>query len=144
MSEIQAALGLVQLRRLPKFLRRRRENSKRFSGELCNVQELKLPQEPENLRHSWYLYTIRIINAKVTKRNRLLELLKQEGIGAEAYYVNPIHLMKFYRKYGKHELPQTEKASEQVISLPIHPSVTLEQVDFMSKSTAQAIEKLSL
>ncbi|MGD8565496.1 MAG: DegT/DnrJ/EryC1/StrS family aminotransferase [Candidatus Bathyarchaeota archaeon] len=144
MPEIQAALGRVQLRRLPEFLRRRRENSKRFSEKLRNVKGLKLPQEPENLRHSWYLYTVRIMNANSTKRNRLLEILKKEGIGAEAYYVNPIHSMKFYRRYGKHKLPQTEKASEQVISLPVHPGVTLEQADFISKSTSQAIEKLSI
>jgi perosamine synthetase len=61
--------------------------------------------------------------------------LKAKGIGAEAYYVNPVHQMPFYREnFGGPSLPETEKASKQVFSLPIHPAVTEEQVDFIGKT----------
>jgi perosamine synthetase len=64
-----------------------------------------------------------------------LEDLKSKGIGAEAYYVNPVHLMPFYREnFGSLPLPETDKASKQVFSLPIHPAVTAEQVDYIGRT----------
>jgi perosamine synthetase len=57
--------------------------------------------------------------------------MKQKGIGAFVCYVNPIHLMPYYRKFGKYGLPETEKASSQVFSLPVHPGVTAKQIDFI-------------
>ncbi len=58
-----------------------------------------------------------------------MDELKKKGIGAEVYYVNPVHQMPFYREnFGSTKLPQTEKASKQVFSLPIHPGVTDEQI----------------
>jgi dTDP-4-amino-4,6-dideoxygalactose transaminase len=74
-------------------------------------------------------------NGTETERNRILEELKKQGIDAEAYYVNPVHRMPFYREnYGSAKLPETDKASKQVFSLPIHPAVTAEQVDFIGKT----------
>ncbi len=64
-----------------------------------------------------------------------MEELKKKGIGAEVYYVNPVHQMPFYREnFGSAKLPETDKASKQVFSLPIHPGVTAEQVDYIGKT----------
>jgi dTDP-4-amino-4,6-dideoxygalactose transaminase len=70
----------------------------------------------------------------------LLDKLHKNGIGAEAYYTNPVHQMPYYRKnFGSRSLPQTEKAARQVFSLPIHPGVTQEQVKFIGKTVLQLL-----
>jgi dTDP-4-amino-4,6-dideoxygalactose transaminase len=64
-----------------------------------------------------------------------LEELRKKGIGAEAYYINPVHLMPYYREnFGTHKLPETEKAAKQVFSLPIHPGVTEEQISYIGET----------
>jgi perosamine synthetase len=140
MSEIQAAIGLVQLKKLPAFVAKRRENAKRLTELLSASDRLKLPEETEKRQHSWYLYTVRLKNATESERNKIVEELKRKDIGAEAYYINPVHLMPYYREnYGERRLPETEKAAKQVFSLPIHPSVTEAQVDYIGKTLLQLL-----
>jgi dTDP-4-amino-4,6-dideoxygalactose transaminase len=134
MPEIEAAIGYEQLKKLPKFVAKRRRNAQRLTEELKRTKKLQLPTEPEGFKCSYYLYTVRLKNAKAEKRNRLVEQLNQKGIGASVFYMNPIHMMPFYRKFGKRRLPATEKASEQVFSLPVHPAVTAEQADFIRET----------
>jgi len=139
MPEIEAAIGTVQLRKLPKFVAKRRENAKRLSKILEKTKKVQLPTEPEGFKCSYYLYTVRLKNAKAEKRNALVEKLKQEGIGAFICYVNPIHLMPYYHKYAKHRLPVTETVSKQVFSLPVHPGVTPKQIDFIGETTLRLL-----
>jgi len=139
MTEIHAAIGYIQLKKLPKFLAKRRENSKRLSAKLRKTESLKLPKEPKGYKHSWYLYTVKLKGAKRKKRDKAVEALKQKGIGAEVYYTNPIHRMPYYRKFGKYRLQETEKAAKQVFSLPVHPGVTSKQIDFIGETVLHSI-----
>jgi perosamine synthetase len=140
MTEIQAAIGLVQLEKLPAFVAKRRGNARRLSGLLAETEKMQLPHEPKGGEHSWYLYTVRLKNAAENERNKIVAELKNRGIGAEVYYANPVHLMPYYRdSFGKRELPETEKAAKQVFSLPVHPSVTEEQVDYIGKTLLQLL-----
>jgi len=135
MSEIQAAIGSVQLEKLPAFLAKRRKNAKRLTEILGKTQRLQLPKETKDRRHSWYLYTVRLKDGDQTRRNKILDELKKKGIGAAAYYMHPIHTMPYYREItGERKLPETEKAANQVFSLPIHPDVTEAQIDYIGKS----------
>jgi perosamine synthetase len=135
MSEIQAAIGLVQLEKLPDFAAKRRANAKRLTELLAASDRLKLPEESEERQHSWYLYTIRLRNASEDERNKILKELKKKGIEAVTYYINPVHLMPYYREtFGEYKLPETEKATSQVFSLPIHPGVTESQIDYIGKT----------
>lgn len=139
MPEIEAAIGSAQLRKLPKFVAKRRENARILSRQLGKTKSLKLPEEPEGYKHSWYLYTIRLKNAKKERRDKVVEELRQKGIGAVVCYVNPIHLMPFYGKFGKYKLPVTEKASEQVLSLPVHPGVNRKQIGFIAETFLRSL-----
>ncbi len=135
MSEMQAAIGKVQLERLTDFVAKRRQNAQHLTKLLEKNDKLVLPYETKDRQHSWYLYTARLKEGTETQRNNLLQKLKNQGIGAEAYYTNPVHQMPFYREnFGSAKLPETEQASKQVFSLPIHPGVTEEQIDFIGKS----------
>ncbi|MGC8997998.1 MAG: DegT/DnrJ/EryC1/StrS family aminotransferase [Candidatus Bathyarchaeia archaeon] len=139
MPEMEAALGIVQLKKLPKFLEKRRENAERLTAKLRHLKNLQLPLEPKGCRNSWYLYTVRVKDADRAKRDAVVKKLKGEGVGAEVYYPWPIHLMPYYRKFGKERLPETEKASEQVFSLPVHPGVTAEQVNFIGEAVSRLV-----
>jgi dTDP-4-amino-4,6-dideoxygalactose transaminase len=135
MSELQAAIGNVQMEKLPSFVAKRRRNAQQLTKLLEKNSKLVLPYESADRQHSWYLYTARLKDGTEAKRNSILEDLKKQGIGAEAYYVNPVHMMPFYREnFGSVKMPETEKASKQVFSLPIHPAVTSGQVDFIGKT----------
>jgi len=139
MPEFQAAIGCVQLKKLPKFLAKRRENAKKITEILKKAEKLKLPTEPEGYQHSWYLYTVRVKDAQEKERDEILEKLRHKGIDAQVYYRYPIHLMPYYTKFGKYRLPETEKAASQVFSLPVHPGVTKEQVDYISETVLRIL-----
>ncbi len=135
MPELEAAIGVVQMKKLPSFLAKRRQNAQQLTKILSKAKKLVLPYETKTCQHSWYLYTARLKDATEAQRNKLLQNLKAKGIGAEAYYVNPINTMPFYREnYGAKALPETEKAAKQVFSLPVHPAVTEEEIKFIGET----------
>ena len=135
MSEMQAAIGNVQLQKLPSFVAKRRQNVQQLTKILEKSRRLVLPSESKDRQHSWYLYTARLKDGSETERNRLVEALKKKEIGAEVYYINPVHQMPYYREnFGSAKLPETDKASKQVFSLPIHPGVTEEQIGYIGKT----------
>lgn len=138
MPEMEAAIGCVQLKKLPRFVARRRENARRLS-KLLEKTKLKLPVEPKGFKPSWYLYTVRLKGATSANRDKLVEELKKEGIGAFVCYVNPVHLMPYYRRFGKCKLPVTEAVSKQVFSLPVHPGVTSKQIDFIGETVQRLL-----
>lgn len=140
MSEIHAAIGCVQLARLPEFVARRRENASRLTAMLSREPKLQLPRQPKGYKHGWYLYTVRLKNGKRKQRDRVVEGLRKKSIGTGAYYANPIHLMPYYSRFSKGKLPETEKASQQVFSLPVHPGVTAEQIDIIGESVLHLLK----
>ena len=135
MTEIQAAIGVVQLKRLPGFLAKRTRNAQRLTKNLEKTEKIKLPPDLKNRKSSGYLYTIRIKDSTEENRNNIIKKMHDKGVGAEAYYPTPVHQMPYYREnFGTFNLPDTEKAAKQVLSLPIHPGVTEEQIDFIAKT----------
>jgi dTDP-4-amino-4,6-dideoxygalactose transaminase len=135
MPELEAAIGIVQLKKLPSFVAKRRANAQQLTKILQKSEKLVLPYETPDRQHSWYLYTARLINATEAKRNKLLDDLKAKGIGAEAYYVHPINTMPYYKSnFNAKSLPETERAAQQVFSLPVHPGVTADEVAFIGET----------
>jgi dTDP-4-amino-4,6-dideoxygalactose transaminase len=138
MPEIQAAIGIAQLEKLPVFLEKRRRNAQRLTEKLSLARRLRLPVEPEGYRHSWYLYTVRLQDSRA-ERDKIVEELRKRGIGATVYYGTPIHLMPYYRQFATHSLPEAERASEQVFSLPVHPGVALKEIDYIVDSVSEVV-----
>lgn len=135
MTEIQAAIGVVQLKRLPEFFAKRAQNAKRLTNLLQKTDKLTLPPQLSNRTPSYYLYTVRIKDTTEAQRNNIIKQMHDKGIGAEAYYPTPVHQMPYYKQtFGQFNLPETEKAAKQVLSLPIHPSVTEEQIDLIAQT----------
>jgi len=126
LPEISAAIATVQMKKLPKFLKSRKNNAKLLSESISDLK-VRLPIERKNENVNWYLYTI-----SSTKRNKLLKKLNEKGIGAAAYYPTPVHRTPFYKL--KTKLPITDWASTHVLSLPIHPGVTQKNIEFIAKT----------
>lgn len=135
LPELEAAIGIVQLKKLPGFVAKRRENAQQLTKLLSKSKKLILPYETKDRQHSWYLYTARLIGATEAKRNKLIDDLKAKGVGSEAYYVHPINTMPYYKNnFGAKSLPETEKAAEQVFSLPVHPGVTKDDINLIGET----------
>ena len=141
MPEIEAALISVQMRRIGSFLERRRKNAKMLSEYLDGLEGVILPRERNDHVYNWYLYTISLEK----NRDMVLEILNDRGIGATVYYRTPLHKTQLYKKlgYGNESLPKTTWASEHVMSLPVHPELTEQDISFIASSVKEAIKTSS-
>jgi len=139
MPEIEASIGIEQLKKLPTFVEKRRRNAEALSEKLSDVKQLVLPVEPRGCRSSWYLYTVRLRNGTAKDRDKVIQSLRKKGVGAGVYYHTPIHLMPYYRQLESYVLPETEKAAEQVFSLPVHPGLKATEVNYVAKTVRQIL-----
>lgn len=142
LTEMQAAIGMVQLKKLQAFLEARRRNAKALTSCLRGVEGVKTPVEPPDRRHNWYLYTIEV---EESVRNRLVDLLNREGCGAAVYYRTPIHATPLHARLSKKvgSLSAAERASKRVLQLPVHPAVSLSQVEWIGSLVARFVRELS-
>lgn len=122
LDEIQAAILRVKLRKLDKWNESRRRIAKLY-GELLQNADVTLPSERKDSKHVYYLYVIRS-----NKRDKLQSWLKANGIGTMIYYPIPIHLQKAYKGVYKREYPITEKFSKEILSLPMYPELSPENI----------------
>lgn len=128
MTDISAAIGLCQLKKLPEFNKKRIENAQNLTRLIRN-EKIITPTVRENCRHVFHQYTIRVMDG----RDKIADTLNEKGIGTGIYYPIPIHKQKFYKGLGYNDsLPVSEKLANEVISLPIHPSVTSENLEYIS------------
>jgi len=127
MNDIAAAIGLVQLRRLPATNARRRQIAEMYTAGLSDLPWLQTPRmdTPDSIS-SWHIYCI-----QVEGRDDLNVYLQEKGIGTGVHY-KPIHL---YACYGNRpHLPQAEAAFERILSLPMHPGLSDEEVEYVIES----------
>jgi len=120
MTDISAAIGLVQLGKLDDFTLMRQRNAKVLSGGLEDVDGITIPVIKDGCSHVFHQYTIR-----AEKRDELATMLSRSGIGTGIYYPLPIHKQPVYRNLGYNDnLPECDKASGEALSLPVHPGVS--------------------
>lgn len=119
MTDIHAAIGRCQLKKLSEATDKRIKNAQFLSSNLnCDT----LPFVPEGYKHVYHQYTVRI----VIKRDTFSKLLREKGVGNDVYYPTPVHRLPSFN--SKIELPNTINASKEVLSLPIHPSLSKRQL----------------
>ncbi len=134
MTEIAAALGLVQLQRLDEFNEHRRHNAEYLSQRLKGVIT---PMEREGCHHVYHQYTVRVPQ----RRDALIKHLRERGIGTRIYYPTPIHQQPVYRKLGyEDDLPLAQRLAEEVLSLPVHPSLTQDDLQQIVDSVNEFFE----
>jgi perosamine synthetase len=131
-SSMTAALGISQMKKLERAIELRRKVARSLSARLSRVREVEVPLEPDGLRHTYQMYTIKVKGGRGT-RDRLNEFLSGKGITSKVYF-EPIHLSRFYRKrrgVRQERLPITEEVSGRVLTLPIYPTMTKEEVGYV-------------
>ena len=127
LSDMQCALGLSQLRKLPQFIVRRRAIAQHYLDTLAAIPGYVPLQILPDREHAWHLFVVRLPSERWSiSRREIFEALKVEGIVPQIHY-RPVHLQTFYRQRLNTQpglCPQAEAAYEQILSLPLYPSLT--------------------
>jgi perosamine synthetase len=138
LSNILAALGLAQVRKADKIIGMRREKAEKLTEKLSKIKGIVPPKPPKDYFHVYQLYTVRV-NSDL--REPLMKHLTEKGIMSKIYF-KPVHLTSFYReKFGFKggELPVTEMVSKEVLSLPLYPTITDDEINYMVKSIGDSM-----
>ena len=125
LDEIQAAILRAKFKYLNRWNEKRRKNASRYNSLLKEIEGIALPYVGPNVKHVFHQYTIRINN-----RDRVFESLKSKGIGTMVYYPLSLHLQNVYKSLGYKlgDLKESEKAQQEVLSLPIFPELKDEEI----------------
>jgi dTDP-4-amino-4,6-dideoxygalactose transaminase len=118
MTDVHAAIGLVQLRKLDGWNAKRRANARRLNEGLKS-SGLGLPEERAGTTHVFHQYTVRSPD-----RDALMARLKAAGIGYGVYYPTPLYGYPHLAQFKRHDTPESEKAAREVLSLPVHPALS--------------------
>ena len=141
MSSLTAALGISQLKKLDKIIKMRQKNAKQLISKLAKFKEISISDPPNGYEHIYQMFTIKLNSKKI--RDSLHNFLKKKRIFSKVYFF-PIHLTDFYKKNfpnsGKF-LPNTEKLSNQLLTLPLYPNMTSEEKQYLIESISEFFEK---
>lgn len=139
MTDTAAAMGLVQLRRLPDLHARRIAMAKRYHDLLADVPGIRLPSVRPEVVSGWHLYAVRFdpVALRIT-RDEIIERLKESGIGTSVHFI-PLHMHSYYRdRYGMtlEHFPVASEAGETLMSLPFHTKLSDEDQEYIAEKLA--------
>jgi perosamine synthetase len=130
MTDIAAAIGVNQLKKADDFHKARTEIAEIYNKEFADVPGITIPSVKQNVKHSWHLYIIRINDSAGISRNEFIRKLADAGIGTSVHYI-PLHLHPYYKEnfgYRPDDFPVALKLYSQVISLPVYPAMSQEDI----------------
>jgi dTDP-4-amino-4,6-dideoxygalactose transaminase len=131
MTDINASLGLQQLKKLPGFQQRRLEIVRRYNAAFGKIAEVQIPVERDGCESAWHIYPLRLnLEALTISRNQFIEEMKARNIGTSVHFI-PIHIHPYYRdKYGykPDDFPVAFENYQRLVSLPLHPRLSEDEV----------------
>ena len=132
LDALQAAILNVKLKHLPKWTELRREHAAFYNDHLPD--EIERPVEAKGAKHVYYMYVIR-----TKKRDKLMSYLKERGISTGIHYPVPLHLQPAYKNLGfkKGDFPVSEKLADEILSIPVYPELTDEQLNYIVDTIEQ-------
>jgi len=138
LDEIQAAILRAKLPKLVQWTAVRQKVAAWYDESLGGIRNLNVPFCSDDRSHIFHQYTIRVLNGK---RDALRGWMEEQGIGTEIYYPLPLHLQEcfHYLGYREGDLPESERASREVLSLPMFPEITLEEVVFVTQTITRLL-----
>lgn len=144
MTDIQAGLGLAQLKKLEWMWKRRKEIAEKYTEAFKSLEEIITPFVKPDRVSAWHLYVIKLnLEALKIDRAGFIEELKDRGIGTSVHFI-PLHRHPFYRDtfdYRAEDFPNAEWVYERIISLPIYPGMTNKQVNRVIESVIEVIKE---
>jgi dTDP-4-amino-4,6-dideoxygalactose transaminase len=144
MTDFQAALGRVQLARLPELNTARARIVARYSRAFEKLEALETPRARPDVDHVWHLYALRLrLERLALTRDEFVDELRQRGIGTSVHFI-PVHYHAYYREgfgFSKGDFPVAEDAYERLVSLPLFPSMTDGDVDRVIAAVEEIVEQ---
>lgn len=137
---IQAALLNLKLSHVDEYIESKRRNAKMYLSELRNIDGIVLPKEKDGNFHTWHQFTVRIKNGM---RDKVLESLRKSGVGCNVYYPIPLDRQKCFEDYVSGDFTKVaDEVSKDVISLPIFPELTTEEILYVCDTLKKSIVSL--
>jgi perosamine synthetase len=146
LSDINCALGIVQLSRINELLEKRQNVADMYNTALSGIKEIILPPgSTDEIKRSWFVYVVRLTqDFSQEQRNETIMKLRARGIGCNVYFP-PIHLQPFYvEKFGYKEgdFPVTESVSSRTIAIPFYNKLSKDEVKYVSDNLAEIIKEV--
>jgi perosamine synthetase len=133
LTDFQCALGISQLKKIDKFIKRRREIVDQYNKAFKEVEGIIIPKERDYVKSAWHIYPIRLRLEKLkVNRKKVFEKMQEQGIGVQVHYI-PLHLQPLYKNkfgYEKKDFPVAEDYYEKAITLPLFPGMTDKDVEY--------------
>lgn len=142
MSNILAAVGVEQLKKLPEMNRMRRDLAAKLTEALVDITEVQAPMErPEN-KHVYQMYTVRV--GEGLDRDKFVRNLNKKGIGASIHFFPPVHHMPPYsgQDFRRDDLSVTEEIIREIVTLPMYPQMTADDLAYMIDSIRDTVSQL--
>jgi perosamine synthetase len=135
MMNLQGALGLVQLRHLEEFTAKRIANAG-YLNDHIRIRGISTPFCQDSVRHVYHQYVVRVEDEFPASREKLMEYLRSRGVGSAVHYPKAVYQQPFYRDMGYTNVscPVAEDVSRRVLSLPVHPSLTVDDLEYIAKT----------
>lgn len=133
MTELQAALGCSQIKRIENFVLKRNDIAEFYNQKFCNLP-IDIPKIDKNSISSYHLYIIKISSNNEKERLELYSYLKENGLGVNVHYI-PVHMQPYYRSLGfsNGDFPEAERYYKSAISIPLHPGLTKANQNYIVK-----------
>ena len=146
LTDIQAAIGIHQLRRLPQSHEQRCAIVRRYQSAFRGCEALQTPTEAPNATHAWHLYVLRLnLSRAGLSRDEFVERMKDRNIGCSVHFI-PIHLLSYYREkyhYRPEDFPVALREFERIVSLPLSPRMTDRDADDVIEAVTDVLEGAS-
>ena len=140
LTDIAAALGLVQLKRQAEITAGRARVAAAYAARLAGIDGISLPVRRDDVEHAWHLYPIRVDGARAgIDRDAMINALRQRGVGTSVHFI-PLHHHPLYQQtfgYRPGDFPNADRAFEQILSLPIYPGLSGEQIERVAAEVAR-------
>ncbi|MFH2056033.1 MAG: DegT/DnrJ/EryC1/StrS family aminotransferase [bacterium] len=143
LADLNAALGLAQLRRFERIQESRRQAVAWYGEYLRDVEELELPVEPQGVTHAWHLYIIQLRQGGERRRNQVIERLRQAGIGTSVHFI-PLTLQPYYRKTFKlspEQFPNALRHYQTAITLPLFAGLRKAEVQYVAQQLKRSLSQ---
>jgi dTDP-4-amino-4,6-dideoxygalactose transaminase len=140
MTDIQAALGISQLKKLNKFIEKRRTIVKSYDKAFKNNPYFDIPVEKDYAYSSYHLYPIRLKDKYKNKRKNIFSEMRKSGLGVQVHYI-PVYLQPYYQNMGfkKEICPVGEDFYQREISIPLYFSIGKEEIAYVIKTIFQIL-----
>jgi dTDP-4-amino-4,6-dideoxygalactose transaminase len=135
LSDIQAAIGIHQLRKLESFVETRTRYARIYNSRLAGVEQFELPPDHSGDRHAWHIYTLRLnLNKLTINRDEFITAMRVKGIGTSVHFI-PVPLHPYWAAFAErpeNQCPRAMALYPRLVSLPLYPAMTEEEVEYVA------------